>query len=110
MIYKYKGISIEANSKKEAIRKVLFMEAMKNFKESDCFLYGKANSDDSFKGVSIEQDGSILFTDSVMFITMICNSKEKMDLLQSISDRNKDINLVFQLRDKITKKVIFQTV
>lgn len=71
------------------------------------YLYAKYEGLKTFKAFSLP-DGCAV--DRLIFASLMSNSQEEQAYLQEVADENKDLNLIFQIRNPGNGRVVFQTV
>lgn len=76
-------------------------------KLGNTIVYASYKGIKGFKAFSIE-DGCCV--GNIINASTIENTKNVRENLQAIAEENKEIKVVFQLRDISTRKVLFQTV
>lgn len=71
------------------------------------YLYSKYEGLKTFKAFSL-QDGCPV--NNLIYASIMSNTKKEQEYLQETADNNKNLNLIFQIRDSGNGRVIFQTV
>lgn len=71
------------------------------------YLYAKYEGLKTFKAFSL-QDGCPV--NNLIYASIMSNTKKEQEYLQETADNNKNLNLIFQIRDSGNGRVVFQTV
>lgn len=75
----------------------------------NCIIYAKYKGQKTFQAFSIEEGCCV---NNIVFASTVDDSISMRGNLQKVADQNKEINVVFQLRNTYsdgTRKVVFQT-
>lgn len=71
------------------------------------YLYAKYEGLKRFKAFSL-RDGRP--AGNLIYASIMCNTQREQEYLQEMANDNKDLNLIFQIRDSENGHVVFQTV
>lgn len=71
------------------------------------YLYAKYEGLKTFKAFNLK-DGRP--AGNLIYASIMCNTQREQEYLQEMANDYKDLNLIFQIRDSGSGRVVFQTV